>query len=266
MKKNLSQYIALTLGLVLIAGASFAYNAPLGNPTEKNAFSYITKFAEPGVKFGDLAVATFTAAENAILKDQAIFQGTVTGGTTNPSTIKFGDGTYKVSAVVNNGLQVNNLQSDTLKHTDSALAHLCADAAGTYYLCDDGGVGGGTETDLCSNLAGAQTTVPQGYKENGDGTCSQVDQFVNFLGSTSTATSASLACTTLSASSRPYYRTLSAPPFPATSIIIYENSALTTPVNGGSKWYHVIYDLSKPSESDAIQIDNNGKTIATANC
>jgi hypothetical protein len=94
----------------------------------------------------------------------------------------------------------------------------------------------------------------------------QAQNYSAFLGSVGNATTNSLACTTLSNSARPYYNQEGAP-FPLTGQTIYDNFTYTIAVNGGSKWYHMLYfaNTSNPQRY-AVQISSSGVVMSYNHC
>jgi hypothetical protein len=179
-KKNILSVITLALALVFVALAARAtYVQPATGATGNNAYGYIDIGGTPGgagagVKLGGLAVNAFSAKDNALFNDQVFFNAPIHGSASAPTSINFGDTTHVVGLSINNNMQGQTLQSDTTKNKHNSagagLDYLCSDATGTLLLCDEVEP---PSFDLCSNIPGVQTTVPDGYVRNPDGTCSQ---------------------------------------------------------------------------------------------
>lgn len=133
-KKTLTTYIAFGIGLAFIATVAFAYREPLSGPTGNNAYGYITRGSEAGIKDGGLSVYAFTANQGVTLKDQTIISGVLSASSDGtPSNLKFGDTTHIVSGIITGGTRSTTIQSDTLKNT--SMKHVCGSPTGGIILC-----------------------------------------------------------------------------------------------------------------------------------
>lgn len=195
MKKTLLtnlKYIAF--GVVMAVGISYAYAAwgtpsgtytdPTGAPTSNNADTPLNVGPLDQIKSGGSCIAgncgglslggSFIASQNAEFDGQVFLHGIV-GADSNgvfpaSSTVQFGGLDSKgymhsTNITMSGGLAAATLKSAALVNSAGTSA-LCADASGNVVFC--------TITDMCSNIAGAQTTVPVGDQQNSDGSCTAI--------------------------------------------------------------------------------------------
>lgn len=144
MKKNLSTFFALVLTLSFAAAVSFASygeptaSAPTGPGTGNNSYGPLdtgstTQNKPAGVSLSGGLVVKNTTQLGTDPEDMTIFTGPVAGALTGSSTVRVGDQSHAVSLLVNQNVEANTLQSDTLKGVGKR--ELCSDEGGVIYVC-----------------------------------------------------------------------------------------------------------------------------------
>ena len=196
MKSFLQQLKPIIICFILILGLSYAsaYDTDPWVPMpgvfdqSKNISAPIDTFSGSNIKNGDLTVNTFSANKDAQFNADTFFSLFVRGiekGTTN-STVAIGSSATPARVTVSGTVTSDkamtvtglangkNFQCDGSSETN-CLPHICADKAGNVVFCKDA-----QPTDLCLDDAndpktkGVQTTIPQGYWRNSDGTCETI--------------------------------------------------------------------------------------------
>lgn len=167
----------VVVGIIIAIGLSYAsaasYTEPTGTPPANNTDTPLNIGTTSQVKVsgdctsnncGGLSVGAFSAMQNAEFDGQTFFNGVwnaitqVSGGT----KISLGN-----TVAIHGGLDVTKtMQSDKIK--SSSGAGICANTNGVLILC--------SATDFCTNIAGNQSTIPDGYVYNNDNTCTFVQK------------------------------------------------------------------------------------------
>ncbi len=159
--------IALFVGLfVAVEVVAGVWNEPGANTAPTPLVSIPVHTGLDQVKTGGLSVGTFIANQGASLKQETYFNGPLRGGTpADPhSQIAIGDTTTPVSATINGVVDAfAGLSSGALAHTSQIPIPVCADDTGTLGFC--------TIRDYCTNIAGVQSTIPQGMIYKSLNTC-----------------------------------------------------------------------------------------------
>ncbi len=141
--KNTLQKSLILLPLLLVAGITFAaysFTGPTVAPTSNNTDGPLNDSATDQVKTGGLSVNTFDAASNAYFNQNAIFTGSIFGGTPNNGTapVNFGNPADTANpvnvSIAGTDTVVGTYQSDTLK-TGGGIKPVCADQDGEFYIC-----------------------------------------------------------------------------------------------------------------------------------
>lgn len=162
--------LVLTIFLMIIVAAVgvSAYKEPIA-PWPVNTTEPIDTGMVNQAKVGPLSVTTFFGRGNADFKKDLTIEGVAQGG--NPgdttSTVQItsnvlATGDLKSGSI--NGSTTAHLSAQNITHGEPQPKTVCADTNGNVVFCKD----------VCSNINGEQSTAPDGYQENADGTCTVI--------------------------------------------------------------------------------------------
>lgn len=171
MKQHFTLFIALILLVITLGTAAQAatyagsYRHPVVSAPGNNVeLVPITESSLNQEKAGGLTVTTFLARAMAWVHGKTFFSGYLRGGTVatvnDDSTIQFGDSGHTVSLTANGNIATTKtFQTDKLipGPTRPDGTYVCADTDGTLIWCPD----------LCDNINGVQSSIPEGAMLSG---------------------------------------------------------------------------------------------------
>lgn len=272
IKEFLKHIKLLGIGLVLVMGISYvsAYAStwvPMPeNPPASNAEFPVHVGVDAQEKTGALSVNAFLASLASQFEQKLYLQGVVLGASQNnngisPYIVSFGaqepGHSYITDIALTGNLKAKNSLVSRKLITDRphgttllAILPVCADTTGTLYLCD---ADNSSSTDVCANIDGIQTSVPEGMHISTEvpGNCDQntippenppVEQCQYFV------------------TAEPQYDSSGNPVFRKINITLWNGNAVATGTSQAPHYSGSIYNGS----FDSIKL--SAHNFATENC